>query len=82
MKEAREKEQLLIEQGIGYTGSLDFSASRIKLIRVLLSMSQRQFAEEFGFTENSVARWEAGTSKPLAAKSINGLIRAAVRAGA
>jgi DNA-binding transcriptional regulator YiaG len=57
--------------------TLEFTADRIKLMRVRLGLSQWQFAERYGFTENSVARWETGMNVPTSAKSLNGLLRAA-----
>jgi DNA-binding transcriptional regulator YiaG len=61
--------------------TLEFTADRIKMIRVRLNMTQEEFADHYGFTENSVARWETGENVPTKVKSLNGLLRAARDAG-
>jgi transcriptional regulator with XRE-family HTH domain len=42
-------------------------AKTVKQLRLLLSLTQKQFAERYGVTQPAVAQWESGRSEPPAA---------------
>lgn len=49
---------------------------QIKLIRMILNISQREFADKLGVTQAQVSRWELGVYKPSRASiaKINRLV--------
>ena len=56
--------------------SLDFDATRIKRIRVLLGETQGDFAKRLGVNINMVSRWETGGSEPMRGPILKALLDA------
>lgn len=56
--------------------SMEFSADRVKRIRVQLGISQADFAQKLGVDSNIVNRWEKGKSTPTHARVLKALLDA------
>ncbi|KKL07735.1 hypothetical protein LCGC14_2583020 [marine sediment metagenome] len=56
--------------------SLDFDATRIKRIRVLLGETQTDFAKRLGVNINMVTRWETGQAEPMRGRVLKALLDA------
>lgn len=59
----------------------DFSAKRIKSIRIALQLSVAEFTERIGCSKNLVSKWESGESKPMIAPYIYKLLELEYEAG-
>lgn len=55
---------------------LDFTAERVKRIRVLLGETQEQFGSRLKVDGNIVSRWERGDTVPTHARILKALLEA------
>lgn len=55
---------------------LNFTPERVKGIRILLGLTQEQFAEKVGVDGNMVSRWERGEATPTKGPNLTALLKA------
>ena len=58
------------------TVDLDFTPERVKRIRVLLGLSQQDFADKLGINVNMVTRYETGKAEPMRGPVLKALLDA------
>jgi len=56
--------------------SLEFDAERVKRIRVMLGLSQQEFAAKLGVNINMINRWEQARAVPMRAPVLKALLDA------
>jgi len=59
---------------------LNFTPERVKRIRILLGLSQQDFANKIGININMVTRYETGKAEPMRGPVLKALLDAEVDA--